>query len=87
MTEPNWNGRWLRDGVTYISKTQARKEFGLSKKQFVALLTKVYKEKLQLRTKELQNERYGNSFTVYSVEDLRQVLGLNQPQPVTNARE
>jgi len=81
MTEdPNWNHTWLRDGVTYISKTQAMKEFGLSKKQFVALLIKVYKENLQLRTKELQNERYGNSFTVYCLEDLRQVLGLNQPR-------
>jgi hypothetical protein len=73
----NFNGHWKMDG-DYVSKTQACKEFNLSPKEFEAVLAKAEKEKLQLRTKILQNERYGNSFTVYSVDDLRHILGLSQ---------
>ena len=82
MIEPNmknWNHRWLRDGVEYISKTEAMKEFKLSKEEFAALLIRAYKEDLQLRYKTFQNSRYSNYFTVYSVEDLKEILGLNHP--------
>lgn len=77
--EQEWNHTWLREGVRYISKTQARVRFDLSKKEFVALLVKVSKENLQLRTKQLDNA-YGDYFTVYSVEDIERILGLNKPK-------
>jgi len=75
--EQTWNGHWNLDGV-YVSKTQAMKEFNRSKKEFEAVLAKVEKEKLQLRTKILQNERYGYYFTVYSIDDLKHILSLSQ---------
>lgn len=86
MKEPNikkWNCHWLRDGVEYISKTEAMNEFKLTKEEFAAILTKADKENLQLRWKSLQNIRYRFSFTVYSIEDLKQILGLSPSQPIT----
>jgi len=78
MSEQNWNHTFLRDGVKYISQTQACVRFNLNKKEFDALLIKVYKQNLQLRTKQLENA-YGSPFTGYSVEDLKEILGLNHP--------